>query len=296
MPIFQIKNSKVSQVASDINHFKDEAALRDFFADNLESLLGMRFLAKEYRTTDGRIDTLAIDEANSPVIIEYKWGQDNAIVVQGLFYYDWLKKNKQHINLFVADKLGKDVEVNWDRPRVVLVSQGFDNRTIVAVEHFDFVELIKYTPYKNDILYLENVYSPKAAKSSRATTATKEKEKDEEPEYDLAHHFNRHNATDEIKNIFYKLQEKAKTLPGVEEVVNQKVGITYKTTKSFTRLEFGKTVIDILLRDAKYNDPKGMVDDVTSFGWGYKGRVKIKALADVDYVFGLIKQSYESTL
>ena len=124
----------------------------------------------------------------------------------------------------------------------------------------------------------------------------KEKEKDEEPEYDLAHHFNRHNATEEIKSIFYKLQEKIKALPSVEEVVNQKIGITYRTTKSFTRFEFGKTVIDILLRDPKYNDPQSMVDDVTSFGWGYKGRVKIKSLSDVDYVFDLIKQSYESTL
>ena len=39
--------------------------MRDFFAENLESLLGMKFLAKEYPTTDGRIDTLALDEANA---------------------------------------------------------------------------------------------------------------------------------------------------------------------------------------------------------------------------------------
>lgn len=75
MPIFQIKNRKVAQVSFDLNYFSNEAALRDFFADNLEDLLGMRFLAKEYPTTDGRIDTLAIDETSAPVIIEYKWGQ-----------------------------------------------------------------------------------------------------------------------------------------------------------------------------------------------------------------------------
>ncbi len=93
MPIFQIKNSKANQVFLNLNHFNNEAELRDFFSENLEELLGMRFLAKEYPTTDGRIDTLAFDEDNSPVIIEYKWGQDNAIFVQGLFYFDWLKRN-----------------------------------------------------------------------------------------------------------------------------------------------------------------------------------------------------------
>jgi len=72
MPIFQIKNKKADQVFLDINHFNNEFELRDFFADNLEQLLGMRFLAVEYPTTDGRIDTLAIDETGSPVIIEYK--------------------------------------------------------------------------------------------------------------------------------------------------------------------------------------------------------------------------------
>lgn len=278
-----------------INHFRDEAELRDFFAENLEELLGMRFLAKEFQTTDGRIDTLALDESNSPVIIEYKWDHDNAIVVQELFYYEWLRKNKRHIDLFVADKLGKDTKVNWDRPRLVLVSQGFDNRTIVAVQHFDFVELIKYTPYKNDILYLENVYTPKNIKPIRESSNAK-KIKDEEPEYTLEYHLTRHNSTEEIKKIFETLQEKIKALPEVEEIVDQKSGITYHTTKSFTRFEFGKTVVDILLREPKYKDPKNLVEDITSFEWGYKGRVKIKSLSQVDDVFELIKQSYESTL
>src|SRR3990167_8046282 len=135
MPIFQIKNKKASQVSSDLNYFNNEAALRDFFADNLEDLLGMRFLAKEYPVMDGRgrIDTLAIDETDAPVVIEYKWGQNDAILPQGLSYFNWLKKNKKHFDLLVADKLGKDIEVNWSSPRVVLVSQGFDDRTKVAV-------------------------------------------------------------------------------------------------------------------------------------------------------------------
>lgn len=292
MPIFEIKNKRAVQVGSNINHFNNEAELRDFFAENLESLLGMKFLAKEYPTTDGRIDTLALDEANAPVIIEYKWGQDNAIVVQGLFYYDWLTKNKKHFDLLVADKLGKDVKVKWDNPRVVLVSQGFDNRTIAAVQQIENVELIKYIPYKNDLLYLENVYSPKTVKTFRERAVTTDE--GNEVTYDLNYHLNK--ATDEVKEIFYKLQEKVKSLPSVEEVIDQKVGITYRTTKSFTRFEFGKTYIDILLREPKYNDPNGLVSDISANKWGYQGRAKIKAIGDVDNVFDLIKQSYESTL
>lgn len=290
MPIFQIKNKKVAQVSFDLHYFINEAALRDFFAENLEDLLGMRFLAKEYPTTDGRIDTLAIDETGAPVIIEYKWGQDDAIFTQGLFYFNWLRKNKKHFELLAADKLGKSVKVNWSSPRVILISQGFDNRTIIAVQEVDYVELIKYTPYKQDILYLETIYSPtkmQALKERATKTPTGET-------YDINYHLNKTNP--EVKEIFYKLQEKVKLLPSVDEVADQKVGITYRTTKSFTRFEFGKSYIDVLLREAKYNDPKGWVKDITSFEWSYKGRAKIKSLDEVNDIFDLIKQSYEQTL
>gem|GEM_PF-5735087 len=37
MPIFQIKNKKANQVYSNINHFKNEAELRDFLLIILSS-------------------------------------------------------------------------------------------------------------------------------------------------------------------------------------------------------------------------------------------------------------------
>ena len=292
MPIFQIKNKRVSQVLSNLDYFSNEATLRDFFAENLEDLLGMRFLAKEYPTTDGRIDTLALDETDAPVIIEYKWGQDNAIFTQGLFYSNWLRKNKKHFDFLVADKLGKDIKVNWNSPRVVLISQDFDNRTKIAVQEVDYVWLIKYLPYKQDILYLETVHNPNKTQTLKERVKTPVEGTEET--YDINHHLNKSNP--EIKEIFYKLQEKIKTLPSIDEIIDQKVGITYRTTKSFTRFEFGKSYIDVLLREEKYDDPKKLVKDITSFKWGYKGRVKIDSENEVDVVFNLIKQSYEQTL
>ena len=290
MPIFQTKNNKASQVSFDLNYFNNEAALRDFFADNLEDLLGMRFLAKEYPTTDGRIDTLAIDETNAPVIIEYKWGQNDAIFTQGLFYFNWLRKNKKHFDLLVADKLGKDVKVNWSSPRVVLVSQGFDNRTIIAVQEVDYVELIKYTPYKQDILYLETVYSPNNTQTLKERVKTQTGET-----YDINYHLN--TTISQMQKIAQELIDKIKGLPSVEEKAGQKTGITYKTTKSFARFEFRKSWIQLLLRAPSYpEDTKGIVKDITSNEWGYLGMIKLVPESDVNYIFSLIKASYNSTL
>lgn len=295
MPIFKINHNKASQVSTNINHFNNEAELRDFFADNLEELLGMKFLAKEYPTTEGRMDTIAIDEKGSPVIIEYKWGQDDAIVVQGMFYFDWLKNNRKHFELLVSDKLGKDIKVNWNKPRVLLVAQGFNNRTIIAIRQTDYIELIRYVPYKDDILYLETIQSSTKDKGVK-TTRQKQREDNDNEVKNIEYHLSKYKSTNEIKNIFFEFQKLVQSMPGVDELVDQKTGITYKTTKSFVRFEFGKTYINILVRSPKYDDPKKIVTDISSHMWGYKGRMKIKSMKNIQDYFNIIKQSYEETL
>ncbi len=50
MAIFKIQKKKVSQISLNEQGFGSEFELRDLFADNLEQILGVRFLAKEYPT------------------------------------------------------------------------------------------------------------------------------------------------------------------------------------------------------------------------------------------------------
>src|SRR3990167_3467731 len=189
MALFQIKSKKAHQVPVDLRQFKDEAALRDFFAENLESLLGLRFLGNEYKTKDGRIDTLAIDEIGVPVIIEYKWGEKDNILSQGLFYIDWLKENKRLFDLLVSDKLGKENKVMWDSPRLILIAQGFDRYTLSAVRQVkNSVELIKYTPYSAEIIFLESVYGSDTVKQ-----AVEMQKKKEGVVYGIEYHLSRVN-------------------------------------------------------------------------------------------------------
>jgi len=60
-----------------------------------------------------------------------------------------------------------------------------------------------------------------------------------------------------MQEAFNMLMDLILKLPSVEEKVGQKPGITYRTTKSLTRLEFKKTWIQVLLRHPKYPGPKG---------------------------------------
>ena len=71
MPLYQVKQQKTQQVKP--SSFKNEKELQNLFEQNLEELLGVRYVASEFTTGDrqrGRIDTLGIDQDGTPVIIE----------------------------------------------------------------------------------------------------------------------------------------------------------------------------------------------------------------------------------
>ena len=290
MSIFKIENNKIKRCSVKENGFGDEFALRDFFADNLEDLLGVRFIEKEYPILEGRIDTLGLDENNSPVIIEYKWKENEEVLAQGLFYYNWLLKNKKHFELLVDKRLGKDIIINWDRPRVILVAQGFGRYIQGAVEQEKHIELLSYHNYEPDILQLESVYTPPEQKNIR-----REISREDTTEYNLNYHLK--NTSEPMQNQFQRIRERIIQLSEVVEKENMKSGITYRTTKSFVHFDFRPTWIQVLLRDHTYtNDTKHIVKDVTSNEWGYKGLVKMTPETDLDYLFELVKQSYESTL
>ena len=79
-----------------------EKSLQTLFEANLESLLGIRFLASEFITNEGgRMDSLGIDENNSPVVIEYKRSSNENVINQGLFYLDWLMGHRKDFEWLV---------------------------------------------------------------------------------------------------------------------------------------------------------------------------------------------------
>ena len=107
-----------------------EKSLQNYIEKNLETLLGIKFLASEYstgKTHRGRIDTLGIDENNSPVIIEYKRALNENVINQGLFYMDWLLDHKAEFKLKVMEtldtKIAKNIE--WSNPRLICIAGDF---------------------------------------------------------------------------------------------------------------------------------------------------------------------------
>ena len=107
--LFQIGAAGVLELAG--SAVQIEASLQSLFESNLETLLGVRFLAREYSTGavhGGRIDTLGLDEDGSPVIIEYKRTLNENVINQGLYYLDWLMDHRGDFAMVVQHKLGHE--------------------------------------------------------------------------------------------------------------------------------------------------------------------------------------------
>ena len=291
MPIFKIENKKVKQIKG--VQFKNEKELQNLIESNLEEIFGIKFIETEFSTGEkhgGRIDTLGLDENNNPVIVEYKWGGKDNVINQGLFYLDWLVDHRGDFQILVEKRLGKKVKIDWGQPRLILLAASFNKYDKHAINSMaENIELWTYSIYDNGLLVIEAEGSaqPSAKKKRKVTNITYEK-------YDLNYHLNK--TAKDLRNVFVEIREKVLELSNITEIIEQKSGITYRTSKSFVRFEFKKSYIQALLRQPEYNDPKKLVKDVTAFRWGYKGRVKIFPASDVNYIFSLIRQSYEETL
>ena len=206
-----------------------------------------------------------------------------------LFYLDWLIDHVGDFQIATERKLG-NVKIDWGRPRLILIASSFNRYDKYAINRMnENIELWDYTLYENGLFSIElETCSQPSTKNKKQVT------KIDYSNYDLNYHLNK--TSKELKEKFLDIREQILEFGGVKEVTEQKSGITYKTSKSFARFEFNKSVINLLLRDPKYIDPGGLVKDVTTFEWGYKGLVKIKPEIYNPAIAGLVEQSYNSTL
>jgi predicted transport protein len=172
---------EIQGTASDL-----EKPLQTLIETNLQPLLGIRFLATEYstgKTHGGRIDTLGLDENNSPVIIEYKSESHENIINQGLFYLDWLMDHQAEFKLLVLEKFGKPATdaIDWNLPRLICIAADFTKYDGHAVQQMDRnIELIRYRRFGSELLLLELVNaiaaeSTQARKKRNAKGAGKDK-------------------------------------------------------------------------------------------------------------------------
>lgn len=171
--LFRFANNQASELPG--KAVAIEKTLQRIIESQMETFLGVRFLASEFSTGAkhrGRIDSLGLDENGCPVIIEYKRHSNENVINQGLFYLDWLLDHKADFRLLVMEKLGKDIaeKIEWGETRLLCIAADFTRYDEHAVSQINRnIELIRYKLFGDDLLLFELVNGASAASSTSAT-------------------------------------------------------------------------------------------------------------------------------
>lgn len=224
-----------------------EKSLQLQFEANLETLLGVRFLATEYSTGavhGGRIDTLGVDEDGTPVIIEYKRAVNENVINQGLYYLDWLMDHRKEFQWLVMEKLGADAanKVDWSGPRLICIAGDFTRYDGHAVKQINRnIELLRYRRFGDELLMIELVHAPKVAKSTgqvlpamdagNATESTADPYASQRIDYRIA------NAPPALRDLYDAVSSYLVGLGDDVQVKELKQYIAFKRIKNFVCLE-----------------------------------------------------------
>lgn len=297
MPLFKTTGGKATKLQK--QDFLNEKDLQQFVEKNLDELFGIRFLASEYVTSathGGRIDTLGLDENNAPVIIEYKWGENSAIINQGLFYLDWLMDHPGDFQILVQQKLGTDIEVDHGSPRLVLVAASFTKYDSYAINRMsENIELWTFARYEDGIFELKSFASSQAGGSAdNAKQVTKGKYQAYSVESLIK------GKSEVVQDLMEELRERIKALDieGKIEENPKKNYISYRTNRVFVyvNLRVSTIYLDVRLgiEEIKSVDP-AYLRDISRVGTHSSGttRFELSSFDHLDDAMKFIKESYE---
>ncbi len=293
-----------------------EKSLQKLFEANLEALLGIRFLASEHSTGavhGGRIDTLGVDEDNSPVIIEYKRSVNENVINQGLFYLDWLLDHRKEFQWLVMERLGPDVasSVDWSAPRLLCIAGDFTRYDEHAVKQIARnIELIRYRRFGEDLLMLELVHVPKTSKLNGSKVITEVKSPsslqptpeiipENDPYLSQRMSYRLSQSSADLRDIYDAVYQFLIGLGDDVQVKELKLYTAFKRLKNFVCMEIypQSRTVTLFLKLEPDTVPleSGFTRDVSNVGHFGTGdlQVTLKSMADFEKAQPLLLRAYE---
>lgn len=298
--IYRIKKGTAVQLESRSSTL--ERKIQRLIEANLETLLGVRFLATEYSTGTkhgGRLDTLGIDENGCPVIIEYKRTINENVINQGLFYLDWLLDHKAEFKLLTMEQLDKKAAdaIEWSSPRLLCIAGDFTRYDIHAVEQINRnIELIRYAHYGEELLVFDLVNATTVQESaSPSKSSGKGASKGVYKTVSQA----LEQASPALTELFEAFSDFAQSLGDDVQVKPLKFYFAFKRLKNFACVEVmtksQKLVVHVKGDTSQMEFEEGFSRDTTHIGtWG-TGNVEltIRTPEDLEKAKALVGRSYE---
>lgn len=291
--LFNIKGN-VEELES--NTYSLERQLQEIIEKNMVTFFGIKFLAREFTTTNGgRIDSLGIDEDNCPVIFEYKRSTNENVINQGLFYLDWLMDHKADFKLLVMDKIGKEIaeKIEWTIPRLICIASDFTKYDEYAVKQINRnIELVRYKKFGEDLLMFEGVShnTAKITSSPKSINNTKSSDKTVGEKIELL--------TEDTKRIYNSIVDYIMSLGEDISLKELKYYLAFKKIKNFICLDVypSAAVITLWLKidPSKEEKINGFSRDVTNIGHFGTGNfeISIRTIDDFEKAKEYILKAY----
>lgn len=304
LKLFRISDGAVSELPS--RAVVLEKHLQQLIESNMEAMFGVSFLASEHSTGKihrGRIDSLGLDENNSPVIFEYKRSTNENVINQGLFYLDWLVDHRGDFEKIVAQKLGPDVsgQVDWDAPRLISVANDFTRYDEHAVRQIDRnVELVRYRDFNSDLISIELVTTTSTEQTATAhnaiPAATKPTTARGSSVSDLLS-----RASPDIQSLYEKYEAYALSL-GDDVVKNIRHNyFAFRRIKNFACVEVhpssGNLLVYLKVDPSSVELTEGFTRDVRNIGHFGTGDLELRVTSATSWetVEALTLRSYENS-
>lgn len=293
LKVFSIKG-KVEELPS--KQVTLEKELQKLLEENMYIFFGVTFLKSEYRITNGRMDSIGIDENNCPVIFEYKRSINENVINQGLFYLDWLMDHKADFKLLVMEILGaeKADSIDWSMPCVICIANDFTKFDEHAVNQMQRnIKLVRYRKFGNDLIAFEHLNAPQVQPVFDDTEMQIGK-KNNWKDKDFKQYFT--EAGEKNQNLFYTIEEYILSL-GDDISKNQlKLYVAFKKAKNIVCVEVyqSSVLLHLKLNPDTVELIPGFIEDVRTKGhWGTGDlRIILKNTEDFEKAQYLIDRAY----
>ena len=273
-----------------------EKELQTVIEQNMFTFFGITFLKSEYAITNGRIDSLGLDENFCPVIFEYKRSTNENVINQGLFYLDWLMDHKADFKLFVIEALGMESadKVDWSMPQVICIANDFTKFDEHAVNQMQRnIKLVRYRKFGKELILFEHLNAPNARPVVESTASLPI------PEHTYSqktfiHQYD--NAPTRLQSIYQTIKDYMLSL-GDDITENQlKLYVAFRKVRNIATVEIyqSKIILHLSLDPQTVTFEKGFSRDMRSIGHYGTGDVQItiNSMDDFEKAKPLIDRAY----
>lgn len=272
MPLFKFKNGAAKRIGQ--KEFSSEKELHKLIDNNLEEIFNLRYIKDEYITEKhGRIETLAIDETNRPVVIEYKKIKEAGQLTQANRYITWVRQNPDSFELLVRKNITDfEGEIDFFNPRIICFAQEFsiDDKCLALSLN---AELWKYRYYENETMTIIREEEPEQLIRNKTTGKTSITKIVKEPKKAKSIDEHLFGVSKELKALFIEINERILQISDEIERYTTNAEIVYKTSLNFTYVALQKknNALRILLRSAngQIKDPLHLTEGIPkTHGYG----------------------------